>query len=140
MQPAVHVHRLRVRYCETDQMGVAHHGSYVDWLEEARTEWMRSIGRSYRSMEERGLYLAVVRMSIRFLESVRYEDLIRVEIAAPELGRASVELGYRLLLEEDAVTGRAGGPVAEAVTRLAVLNEARRPIRVPTGLFDPGGA
>ena len=45
-------HRVRVRYCETDRMAVAHHGSYVAWFEEARTEWMRRLGKSYREISQ----------------------------------------------------------------------------------------
>ena len=53
-------HRIRVRYCETDRMAVAHHGSYVDWFEEARTEWIRQRGRSYCEIEDAGDLLQVV--------------------------------------------------------------------------------
>ena len=67
MEPT-HTHRIRVRYCETDRMGLAHHGSYVAWLEEARTEWMRVCGRTYRQMEDDGELLVVVDMQQFFLD------------------------------------------------------------------------
>jgi len=60
-----HDHRLRVRYGETDRMGIAHHGSMVDWFEEARTEWLRHRGASYRDMEDAGVLLSIVDVQVR---------------------------------------------------------------------------
>ncbi|MGA1525655.1 MAG: acyl-CoA thioesterase, partial [Planctomycetota bacterium] len=75
------VHRLRVRYGETDRMGVAHHSSYVAWFEETRTEWMRASGLSYRAMEDGGLRLPVVRVDIEYHRPVTYEDEVLIDTA-----------------------------------------------------------
>lgn len=89
-------HRLRVRYCETDQMGVAHHGSYVDWFEEARTEWMRARGRSYRDMEEQGVLLQVVEVHVRYLQPTRYDDELELRTWVAERGPASLTFDYEV--------------------------------------------
>jgi len=127
-------HYVRVRYAETDQMGVAHHGSYVDWIEEARTEWMRRAGRSYRSMEEEGLFMAVVRLAVRYVSSVRYDDRVRIETKLTKLGKASIDLSYTLYCED----GGGERLVAEAETRLALLGPEKRPLPVPHDLFPEG--
>ncbi len=126
------VHVLRVRYAETDQMGVAHHGSYIPWIEEARTEWMRGRGMSYRELEETGLALAVTRVSVRYIRSAHYDDRVRIETQLLARREASVDIGYRLFLAE----GNAAGPLlAEATTRLALIGPDKKPRRLPDSLF-----
>ena len=130
--PHEHSHSLRVRFAETDQMGVAHHGSYVPWIEEARTEWMRSAGRSYRAMEEAGLSLAVTRLSVRYLSSAFYDDLLQIKTRLSAVRMASLDFSYRIYREE--ADGRIT-PVADAETRLALLGGNGRPRRLPANLF-----
>lgn len=72
------VHKLRVRYAETDQMGVVYHVNYLNWFEVARTEWIRSLGINYRSLEEQGLLLPVVEADIQYKKPARYDDEIVV--------------------------------------------------------------
>lgn len=129
----VFAHHVRVRYAETDQMGVAHHGSYIVWIEEARTEWMRDRGTSYRQLEESGLSLAVTRVAVRYRKPARYDDLIRIETRLSELHPASVTIEYRLFGPAD---GRAAADlIAEAETRLALIGKDGRPMRIPQDLF-----
>lgn len=89
-------HRLRVRYCETDRMGVAHHGSYVAWFEEARTEWFRSRGRSYRQMEEEGAFLQVVDMKIRYLKPTTYDDELLISLRVKERKKVAITMEYEV--------------------------------------------
>lgn len=89
-------HRIRVRYCETDRMGIAHHGSYLDWFEEARTEWMRARGSSYRAMEDGGLLLQIVHAELRYRAPVTYDDEILVTTRVGERRRASITLEYEV--------------------------------------------
>jgi hypothetical protein len=70
------VHRVRVRYCETDRMAIAHHGSYVAWFEEARTEWLRQRGKTYRQMEDEGNLLQVVEFVCRYHKPVDYDEVV----------------------------------------------------------------
>lgn len=132
---SVGVHFLRVRYAETDQMGVAHHGSYIPWIEEARTEWMRERGMSYRELEERGFALAVTNVSVRYRQSAKYDDRIRIETRITVRNMASVTLGYELYRTDEGAEER-GPLLAQAETRLALLGPEGRPTRIPEGLFD----
>lgn len=69
---------FRVRYGETDQMGVVYHGNYAQYLEMGRVEWLRSMGISYKAMEENGIMLPVISLNIKFKKSAVYDDLITV--------------------------------------------------------------
>ena len=93
-------HRLRVRYAETDTGGVAHHSSYIAWLEEARTEWMRAGGQTYRDIEAQGLFLMVSELSLRYRRSLRYDDEVEIQIGVAERKRASIDIEYELRLVE----------------------------------------
>lgn len=119
-------HRIRVRYCETDRMGVAHHGSYVDWFEEARTEFMRRRGCSYREMEDGGLLLQVVDMQIRYRSPVTYDDEIEVDVEVVERKRAALTLGYAVRR-----AGGGGALVATGSTRLACVDREGGLRRLP---------
>lgn len=73
-----HDFQFRVRYGETDQMGVVYHGSYPAYFEQGRTEWLRNLGVTYRWMEENRIMLPVVDLSIKYLKPARYDDLLKV--------------------------------------------------------------
>jgi acyl-CoA thioester hydrolase len=130
----VGLHYLRVRYAETDQMGVAYHGAYVPWIEEGRTEWIRLRGRSYASLEAEGMLLAVTDLQLRFRRSARYDELIRIETWLAAKGPASITLDYRLFRHAPGEGGD-GELLAEASTRLGLLGRDMRPRRMPKGLF-----
>ncbi|RIX46326.1 acyl-CoA thioesterase [Paenibacillus nanensis] len=72
------LHPIRVRYQETDQMGVVFHGNYVTWFEIGRTEWIRAAGYDYKTIESKGLLLPVVDLACRYLSPARYDDLVVV--------------------------------------------------------------
>ena len=85
---------FRVRYAETDQMGVAHHSNYLVWCEQARTDHMRAQGVSYRELEEQGLLLPVVEATVRFRQPARYDDPIRVRCWVRDVRSRRVTFGY----------------------------------------------
>jgi len=87
---------IRVRYVETDQMGVAHHASYFAWMEAARTELLRKTGMSYRAFEEKGFHLPVRETYCRYRTSLRYDDVMTIEATLLELGGASLKIGYKI--------------------------------------------
>lgn len=118
-------HRVRVRYCETDRMGVAHHGSYVAWFEEARTEWLRQRGRTYRQMEDAGNLLQVVDFAARYLRPVDYDDVVAVRLRVAERTKVSVTLHYEVRREAD------GELVTTGSTRLACVGRDGRLRRLP---------
>lgn len=118
-------HRVRVRYCETDRMGIAHHGSYVAWFEEARTEWLRRRGKTYRQMEDEGNLLQVVDFAIRYWKPVDYDDEVLVHVCCSERGRAAVTLDYRVTRARD------GEVTATGSTRLCCVGKDGRMRRLP---------
>lgn len=124
----VGVHRLRVRYCETDQMGVSHHGSYIDWFEEARTEWMRARGRTYRSLEEEGIFLQVVEVHVEYHAPSTYDDELEITTRVLERRNASITLGYEI------VRPAGGLRIVSGSTRLACVDGAGRLMRLPSCL------
>jgi acyl-CoA thioester hydrolase len=117
------INRIRVRYGESDQMGIAHHAAYIGWLEEARIEMMRDIGILYRDLEERGIFMPVVDLSIRYRKSLRFDDIAEcsttVELAGPS------RLVFRTVI------GNGGQVCAEGSVTVATLDDKGRPIRLP---------
>lgn len=114
--PRSHLTTLRVRYAETDQMGVVYHANYLAWCEVGRTEFVRAAGMSYREMEGIGVGLAVVDATLRFHGAARYDDEISVETRLAEVRSRAVTFEY-------AITNAAtGARLVTASTRLASVN------------------
>ena len=86
-----HKVQLRVRYSETDQMGVVYHGSYVPYFEIGRVEWLRNKGISYKSMEESGIALPIVSMNINYKKSARYDELLTVHTTFKSQSSVKIE-------------------------------------------------
>ena len=87
---------IRVRYAETDAMGIAHHASYLVWLEVGRTEMLRAMGRAYSEWEAEGVFMSVGEVQITYRAPVRFDDLIRLHTRIVEAGRRKVVFAYRL--------------------------------------------
>ncbi len=121
----MHRFALRVRYGDTDQMGVAYYGNYLRWFEVGRAELMRSLGLSYRSIEESGIRLPVVEARCRYLKPARYDDLVVIETGVARLGRASVRFVYRILNEAT------GELLAFGSTQHCFLGPGGQPVRAP---------
>lgn len=137
----------RVRYCECDPMGVAHHAAYIPWLEEARTELLRTSGVSYAQLEASGVFLAVVRLEAAYRRPARYDDLLVVEVRVVGGSRVKLRHEYAVRLVErpgvaaDAVQAmRAAGEdlLMTASTTLACIDGGGRPRGLP-GWLTPGG-
>ncbi len=97
------VYRHRVRYFETDKMGVAHHSSFVYWFENARIEFLRNLGLNYSDIEKSGFNLAVAEVNGRFLKPVFFDELIEVEVKVKKFGKAFAFFEYRVLKEDGEV-------------------------------------
>jgi acyl-CoA thioester hydrolase len=119
------VTEVRVRYAETDQMGRAHHMSYVAWFELGRTEMMRQNGLSYADMERRGVLLPVVRLEVDYLGSIGYEDLINVHTTVADVRSRRVQFDYRVVSQEGDQL------LAEATSVLICMGRDGRPRRMP---------
>jgi acyl-CoA thioester hydrolase len=120
--------RVRVRYAETDQMGVAYHGNYFAWFEVGRTDLLRGMGFTYRELEADGLRLPVIEASARFLRPVLYDDVLDIRTRVADVGGASVSFDYAVHRED------AQEPLAEGHTLHAVVDHAGRPRRLPVPL------
>lgn len=87
---------LRVRYAETDQMGVAYHGEYFAWFEVGRTDLLRGHGLTYRELEMQGLRLPVIETQARFLKPARYDDVLEIRTRVLELGGVRISFAYEV--------------------------------------------
>ncbi len=120
---------FRVRYGETDQMGVVYHGNYPQYLEMGRVEWLRSLGFSYKSMEESGIMLPVFSLSINYKKSALYDDLITVQTYLKKRPSVKIEFDYKILNEANEI-------LIEANTVLAFIDmKTKRPIKCPEYLL-----
>jgi acyl-CoA thioester hydrolase len=129
MEPnAVTTIEFRVRYAETDQMGVAHHSNYLVWCEQARTDHMRRLGVRYRDLEEQGLRLPVVEAHVRYRQPARYDDVIQVRCWVRQVESRRVVFGY---LVED---GAAGTILATAQTALVAVDSTHVPTAIPASI------
>lgn len=122
---------LRVRYAETDQMGVAYYGSHFVWFEVGRTEYCRARGFNYADMErETGLYMVVVEAACRYRSSVRYDDVVLI--------RTSLTLARRRLLRFHYVVSNkgTGKPVAEGETTHLLTDRNGKPHLIPESVLQ----
>ncbi len=120
------VTEVRVRFADTDAMGVAHHASYLVYLEVARVEYLRSLGHPYTDVRSAGLDFPVAELAIRYLRPLRFDDLARVGAVLGEVRAASFRMDYLLAVD--------GEPCASASTRHAVVGPTGRPTRTPDWL------
>jgi acyl-CoA thioester hydrolase len=86
-----HSVEVRVRYGETDQMGVVYHGSYVPYFEIGRVEWLRNKGVSYKSLEESGIALPIVSMHLNYKKPARYDDLLTINTKLKKYSGVKIE-------------------------------------------------
>jgi len=115
---------LRVRYAETDAMGIVHHATYPVWMELGRSDFLRSLGQSYAEWEARGVRLVVNELRVRFRSPARYDELVQVRTFLQETGRRRLTFGYRF--ERDGVLlaeGESVHLVAGTDNRARVLPE-----------------
>ena len=122
--------RTRVRYGETDKMGIAYYGRYMDWFEMGRTEFCRAQGRSFTGWEAQGILLPVVEAHCRYKASLRYDDEIEIETAVVELSKVSVTFRCRVFRAAD------GKLAAEGYTRHAFTSTDGRLLRHGNALAD----
>tara|TARA_B100000900_G_scaffold79343_1_gene63785 strand:- start:290 stop:694 length:405 start_codon:yes stop_codon:yes gene_type:complete len=115
---------IKVRYCETDQMGLVHHGSYINYFEEARIAWISDLGFSYSEMEKSGIILPVSKLNVSYLKPAYFDDNLIVNVELVEMPTSRLIFNYKIKNKDEVVvTGN---------TVLAFLNKkTKRPIRCP---------
>ena len=94
---AKHESIIRVRYAETDQMGFVHHANYLVYFELGRTELLRASGYDYKSIEEKGAYLVVAKVDVKFRSPAKYDDLLVLETSLARITPVRIEHRYRVL-------------------------------------------
>jgi acyl-CoA thioester hydrolase len=110
--------QMRVRFCDTDLMGIVHHANYFAYFEAGRVEWLRRRGVAYTEWARRGMHMPVVDAQIKYRMPARFDDLIDVETTLGELRFASARFDYAITRE--------GALLAEGSTRLACVNDAHQ--------------
>src|SRR3569832_2763305 len=93
--------KIRVRYGETDRMGYAYYGNYAEYFEVARVEALRSLGFSYRKLEDEGIMLPVLSYSVKFVKPAYYDDELTIKVSIKELPAARIHFTYEVYYEKD---------------------------------------
>ncbi len=122
--------QIRVRYGETDQMGVVYHGNYAQYLEVARVEWLRVLGVSYKKMEEEGVLLPVVNLNINYKKPAVYDELLTVKISLLKPPTVSLAFGHEIYNEKGLLIGTA------EVTLVFVNKATNKPMKCPKYIHD----
>ncbi len=120
---------IKVRYCETDQMGLVHHGSYINYFEEARIAWISNLGFSYSEMEKSGIILPVSKLNVSYLKPSYFDDDLVVSVELNELPTSRLIFDYTIKNEDEVVV--------TGTTVLAFLNkETKKPVRCPDYMLE----
>ncbi len=118
-------HKIRVRYKDTDQMGIMHHSNYIVMYEMARTEWLRDMGLTYAEIERRGVMSPIIEVSSRYLAPALYDDVLTVSVFLDEMPAA------RLVIRSEVRNGEGRLINTGSVTLGFMHKDTRRPCRAP---------
>lgn len=129
MLPYHYEHHVRVRYAETDKMGVCWHGNYLLYLEEARGEALRATGHgSYADMEAAGVMTPIVKINLNYHRSAFYDDLLTIHVYVEDPVRSKIKFRYEVVNE-------AGEAILDGITELAFITaDTHQPCRPPLAL------
>jgi acyl-CoA thioester hydrolase len=116
---------VRVRYAETDQMGIAYYANYLVWFEVGRTTWLRDTNWSYREMEGDGYALPVIEAHCEYRQGAKYDDELEVRTAGRLLSPIRVRFDYEVVRSGD------GAAIASGYTVHATVDRQGRPVRMP---------
>jgi acyl-CoA thioester hydrolase len=119
-------HVVRVRFAETDAMGIVHHAAYLPYLEEARVAYLRAVGHPYVEVRAEGVDFTVLEAFVRYHRPLRFDEEVTVSVVVGTVARASFQLGYLLSVEAEVR--------ASAVTVHGGVDRLGRPVRLPTWL------
>lgn len=121
---------VRVRYAETDKMGVVYYSNYLVWFEVGRTDWLRETGWSYREMEADGLALPVTEAHCEYRQSAKYDDEIDIRTRASKASGVRIQFDYEVVRRGDGVV------IATGRTVHATIDRQGRPVRLPDRVKD----
>ncbi|CAL2055132.1 thioesterase family protein [Tenacibaculum sp. 190524A05c] len=121
---------VRVRYGETDQMGVVYHGNYAQYFEIGRTEWLRSLGITYKYMEKTGIILPVISLNCNFKKSAYYDDELTIHTILKKAPSVKIEFDYEIKNQHQEL-------ICTGSTTLAFIDsKSMRPIRCPEYILE----
>ncbi|WP_166383176.1 MULTISPECIES: acyl-CoA thioesterase [unclassified Polaribacter] len=121
--------KTRIRYSETDQMGVVYHGNYAQFFELGRTEWMRSLGVTYKDMELSGIMLPVISINFKFIKSALYDDVLTIKTILKKKPMVKIEFEYEIVNQNDEL-------ICTGSSVLAFMNsKTMKPTRCPDHLL-----
>lgn len=122
--------KIRVRYAETDKMGYAYYGNYATYYEVARVDMLRSLGTSYKAMEDSGIMMPVTDLRVRYVRPVYYDEEITIRVKIAELPAVRIRFEYELFNEREEL-------VNEGETTLVFVDMKRnRPCRAPADFLE----
>ena len=125
--------KTRVRYSETDQMGVVYHGNYAQYFELGRTEWLRTLGVTYKYMEISGVMLPVISLTCNFIKSAIYDDVLTIETFLVKRPMVKIEFDYIITNQNDDI-------ICKGNSVLAFMNmKTGKPTRCPDYLLESLG-
>ena len=120
--------QVRVRYAETDRMGLLHHANYLVYFEQARTELLRDVGATYKDMEDRGYLLVLTKIEVRYRRPARYDDVLTIRTHVERVTFVRIDHRYEVLCE--------GQLLAEGSSTLACVDREGRPQALPDFLRE----
>ena len=115
--------QIRVRYAETDRMGLLHHANYLVYFEQARTELLRQLGMSYRDLEDQGFLLVLTKVEVHYKSPARYDDVLTVRTTVVRATAVRIDHRYEMFCE--------GRLLAEGSSTLACVDRTGRPQALP---------
>jgi acyl-CoA thioester hydrolase len=128
MKPSAHRAETRVRYAETDAMGIVYYANYLRWFEVGRTELLRALGIPYQKVEEEGISLPVSEVCCKYHASAKYDDVLIIETSVDFIRRASIQFGYRIFRKAD------GTHLVTGSTLHAFVDRQGRIVKIPSFL------
>jgi len=120
---------LRVRYAETDAMGIVHHAAYIPWFEVGRSDWLREAGFPYTEFEKLGYYLVVAEVGARYYRPAHYDELVTVRTWMADIQSRAVRIEYEIV-------NAAGATLVTGFTKHICIDGNGRPTRLPKALVE----
>jgi len=125
MQPKTHTTEIKVRYVETDKMGIVYYANYLVWFEVGRTEYLLAEGLDYRDVEKEGLFMAVVEAHCLYKAPARYGDTIVIESWPADVKHSSLKFHYKITRKKDGLL------LAEGFTAHVLIDRELKPRKIP---------
>jgi len=119
----IFTHHHTVRYHEVDRMGIVHHGNYIKLLEDARIEYFKSLGVSYKELEDSGVFLPVRKLEIEYLRPIQYDERVLIETSIIKISPVRMIFSYEIYSEEREIIH------AKAVVMLAFVDKSGKVIK-----------